>query len=106
MADAAAVATETPLRAARSCLDALALAREGVALVNRWVVSDVGAGAALLSGAVRAVLFNVDINLDNIATPAARDRYRAERDDLQTRATAIAEDVERTVRAALAPAAR
>ena len=104
MADAAAVATETPLRTARTAVEALGIARESVALVHRWVVSDVGAGAALLSGAVRAVLFNVDVNLDNIATAGARDGYRREREDLERRATALGQEIEAAVRAVLAPA--
>jgi len=103
MADAAVVATETPIRAARTCVEALEIARESVELVHRWVVSDVGAGALLLAGGARAVLFNVDVNLDNVPADA-RETYRRERQDLERQATGVAAEIETAVRAALAPA--
>lgn len=66
MADAALAATEVPLNAAQTVLEALDVARQAAAVADRGILSDVGAGAALLNGAVTAVLYNVDINLESV----------------------------------------
>src|SRR5262245_8861675 len=60
-------ATRTPLTAARTAVTALEIADESAGLAGPHVVSDVGAGAALLGAAVTAVLLNVDINLPGLA---------------------------------------
>jgi len=59
-------ATEAPLLAARHIIEALHLAKAAAPLAHSHVVSDVGAGAALLEGALKAVLFNVDVNLPSL----------------------------------------
>lgn len=66
MADAALAATEVPLNAAQSVLESLDVARQAAAIADRGILSDVGAGAALLNGGLTAVLYNVDINLKSI----------------------------------------
>ena len=43
-----------------------------VPLTHSHVVSDVGAGTALLEGALKAVLFNVDVNLPSLADAEMR----------------------------------
>lgn len=80
---AARVATEIPLNAARSCLDGLDLARRAVPLAGAHIVSDVAAGAILMHGALTAVLLNVDINLKSIKDEAARAGYAGDRQRLQ-----------------------
>ena len=66
-ADALAAAGEaaraTPLEIATQCVQALAEAEGTVTEVHAEVVSDIGAGAALLRGAIDAALLTVDINL-------------------------------------------
>ena len=66
LADAAAAGTETLLNAAQSTLEALSIAEQAAHAVQDNILSDVGAGGALLFGAVTAVLFTVDINLPGI----------------------------------------
>jgi formiminotetrahydrofolate cyclodeaminase len=75
-------ATEAPLAAARSCLAALIMAEEAATISSVRVVSDVGAGATLLGGAVSAVLLNVEINLPSIADPALKEEFSRAREEL------------------------
>jgi len=59
-------ATEAPLLAARHMVEGLRLADAAVSLTHAHVLSDVGAGAGLMEGALKAVLFNVDVNLPSL----------------------------------------
>lgn len=54
---------ETPLQAAGSAAHGLDLCAEAISLVPLSVASDLSAAEALLAGAVRAILFTVDVNL-------------------------------------------
>jgi formiminotetrahydrofolate cyclodeaminase len=87
---AASNALEAPLRAAELCLGALTLAREAIGAVHSGIASDVGAGAALIHGALTATLYNVDINLKSIEAPAHYSEASATRKDLQRRADELA----------------
>jgi formiminotetrahydrofolate cyclodeaminase len=60
-------ATEAPLAAARHIIAALGLAEQAAPLSHLHVVSDVGAGTGLLEGALKAILFNVDVNLPSLS---------------------------------------
>jgi len=82
-------ATRTPLAAARTSLAALEIADEASGLAGANVVSDVGAGAALLGGAVTAVLLNVDINLPGLADAALKESFAQERAQLAHRAASL-----------------
>lgn len=75
-------ATKVPLHAARTCLAALELSAKAASFSSVRVVSDVGAGVALLSGAVFAVLLNVDINVPSLADDALRTEFLRDRADL------------------------
>ncbi|HEX4595277.1 MAG TPA: cyclodeaminase/cyclohydrolase family protein [Bryobacteraceae bacterium] len=57
---------ETPLEAASSAAQGLDLCAEAMSLVPQSVVSDVGAAAEVLAGAVRAILLTVDVNLREV----------------------------------------
>ncbi len=94
---AALTASQVPLAAARHVLAALDLASEAAEASAGNVVSDVGAGAALLGGALRAGLLGVDINLAHVA-PERRPELEAGRQQLQARG----EQVERAVLARVA----
>ena len=83
-------ATRAPLAAARTSVAALEIADEAAGLAGTHVVSDVGAGVALLSGAVTAVLLNVDINLPSLADAALKESFAQERAQLAHRAVALA----------------
>lgn len=76
-------ATEVPLNAAQSALEGLDLARQAAHLCDQAIVSDVGAGAALLNGALTGALYNVDVNTRGMDDAAQRDSYRKSRDHLQ-----------------------
>lgn len=102
LAAAASGALEAPLRAAELCLEALALAREAVGVVHSGIASDVGAGGALLYGAVTATLYNVDINLRGIEEPVHRNEAIASRKDLQRRADELAYVIQKETTARLA----
>jgi formiminotetrahydrofolate cyclodeaminase len=90
LALASAHALEAPLRAAERCLDGLALARESIQMVHSGIASDVGAGAALLHGALTATLYNVDINLRGITDAAQHREALASRHELQRRGGELA----------------
>jgi formiminotetrahydrofolate cyclodeaminase len=76
-------ATRAPLAAAGSCVVALALAEKAATASSVRVVSDVGAGAALLGGAVSAVLLNVDINVPGVTDTGLKADFARQRAELQ-----------------------
>jgi formiminotetrahydrofolate cyclodeaminase len=82
-------ATETPLRAARSAVKAIELCGEAAKLARGDVAADVGGAAAILNGAVHAILNSVDANLRRIDDP----RLAAERRDVEERASRCIEQV-------------
>lgn len=84
---AALAATQAPLAAARDLLTALNLAETAATLAHRSIVSDVGAGAHLLTAALQATLLNVDINLSSLQEEA-----RAEALDERQRLAAQAQE--------------
>lgn len=86
MADAALAATEVPLNAAQTVLESLDVARQAAAFADHGILSDVGAGAAMLNGAATAVLYNVDINLKSIKDSDAAADFAKSRKHLATAA--------------------
>lgn len=100
--EAAAAATRAPLAAAGDAVAGLELAERAAALAKGSVVSDVGAGAALLGGAVAAVLLNVDINLPGLADAVLKEQFGRERAALAERASSLAADVLARVAARIA----
>ena len=93
---AASAATAAPLAAARDLLSALELAEQAAQLAHRSIVSDVGAGAHLLSAALQATLLNVDINLGSLPQEE-REAAQAERLELARRGLTLAEQVTQAV---------
>jgi formiminotetrahydrofolate cyclodeaminase len=75
-------ATNVPLAAARDTLAAIDTGTIAVRLVHKRVISDVGAGAAILGGAIAGVLLNVDINLTHLSDPELKQRFAVEREQL------------------------
>lgn len=86
--EATVAATEIPLNAAQTALEAIDLAAQAAPLAATRIVSDVGAGAAMLRGAVEAVLYAVDVNLRGLDDARKRADYARSRDRLM----AVAED--------------
>jgi formiminotetrahydrofolate cyclodeaminase len=95
-------ATQAPLLAAGHIVAALRIAQYAVPLSHLHVVSDVGAGAALLEGALKAVLYNVDINLPSLADAELQQRCRMERATLASDGIALAAEVLESVSGKLA----
>lgn len=83
---ATAAAAEVPLNAAQAALEGLDIARQAAPLAHKHIVSDVGAGAALLHGAIRASLMTVDANLPSLKDPDLVTEYRTSRDHLSAAA--------------------
>ena len=92
LAHAGEVARQTPLDIARSCVAALETARSLLPVTHAEVISDVGAGAALLRGALDAALLTLDINLRRLPDPE-RAEWQARRGDLARRGHADADAV-------------
>lgn len=92
--EATVSATEVPLNAAQSTLEALDLARQAAGVVHTNILSDVAAGAALLHAALTAVLYNVDVNLKGLRDDPNAADYARSRAHLQEaaerRRTAVA----------------
>lgn len=86
MEKAILAATHAPLAAARDTLDAIDLALKSAQVAHTQVISDVGAGATLLGGAIAGVLLNVDINLTSISDPKIKQKFAAERTQLAAQA--------------------
>jgi formiminotetrahydrofolate cyclodeaminase len=82
-------ATETPLRAARSAVRAIELCAEAAPLARGDVAADIGGAAAMLEGAVHAILTSVDANLRRIEDK----RFVAERRELGQRASCYGDQV-------------
>lgn len=98
LVDATRFAIEAPLSSAHDLIRGLQLAVRAAPLTHRNVVSDVGAGAHLMHGALQATLLNVDINVSSLPEdergPAceARDTLAREAAELHARATALVRD--------------
>ena len=86
-------ATEVPLEAARHMVEALQLAGKSAPLAHAHVVSDVGAGASLLEGALKAVCLNVDINLPSLGDAETQAACAKERVRLAQEGSEVAAEV-------------
>jgi len=78
-------ATSVPLAAARDTLAAIETAMVAAQISQTQVISDVGAGSALLGGAIAGVLLNVDINLPHISDPEIKQKFALEKEELANR---------------------
>jgi len=96
--EATIAATEVPLNAAQTALEGIDLANQAATLVATQIVSDVGAGAATLRGAVEAALYAVDVNLRGLDDSARRQVYADSRDRLLAAAEQRAGGIARLVR--------
>lgn len=94
-------ATQSPLDAGEKMVEALDLAVRSLAYAHKNVISDVGAGAAILWGSLIAVLLNVDINLPSIADIELRTTLNSKRAELKGRAELLYVQVQEGVQAAL-----
>jgi len=103
LAKAYEAAVEVPLNAAQTTLEGLDLARQAVHLCDPATVGNIGAGAALLNGALTAALYNVDCAVPNIQDTVLRNDYRTSRDHLQKVADARHDTIRRVLTSRLSP---
>ena len=94
-------ARAAPLGTAQACIEALEQAQACLEHVHPEVISDVGAGAALLRGALEAALLTLDINLRHLEAEEQA-RLRAQRGELSARGEALAAGVVQGTRGAIA----
>jgi formiminotetrahydrofolate cyclodeaminase len=90
-------ATEAPLLAARHMVAALRLAEMAPPLTHPHVISDVGAGTGLLEGALKAVLFNVDVNLPSLTDAELKAALAEERMTLAGEGAGLASGILGTI---------
>jgi len=86
-------ATETPLAAARSAVAAIELCAEAAGIARGAIAADIGGAAAILAGAVRAILCSVDANLRELPDQPFRLEAEAQRRALEETALRQAEKV-------------
>ena len=95
-------AIEVPLETMRRSVEVLRVARSAAEMGNANAVSDAGVSAYMSHAAVQGASLNVEINVMGLRDLEEGDRYRRECADLLREARAIAEDVDRQVRARIA----
>jgi formiminotetrahydrofolate cyclodeaminase len=86
-------AIDSPLNAARAAAGGIDLCLEAAGFTRGAIAADVGGAAALLAGAVRAILCTVDANLRALTDEALAGAAAAERRRLEELATGQAEKV-------------
>lgn len=87
-------AIEVPMEAARSAVRGLDLCAQTAGMVHGLTAADIGAAAALLSGAVRAMSLSVDFNIREMCSDRQfADAMNAERRELERDAVKHADAV-------------
>ena len=87
-------AIEVPMEAARAVVRGLGVCVEAAGIVKGLTAADIGAAAALLSGALQAMLLSVDFNLQYMrAREQFSLRITAERGELEREALLLADVV-------------
>jgi formiminotetrahydrofolate cyclodeaminase len=69
------VAADVPVSAAQDILATLSRARELAPFIHSNVISDIGAGAALLHGALEASFYTLQANIHTMKTASEKMRY-------------------------------
>lgn len=95
-------AAEAPVLALEDCLLALEAAERIRPLVSAGVLSDVGAGAALLFGGIEAALFTLDSNIRLMKDQARKEDFSDKREKFAARALAAWNSVSAGVERGLA----
>jgi formiminotetrahydrofolate cyclodeaminase len=94
LTDAIRKAIEVPMSAARSAVRGLGICGEAAGMVQGLTAADIGAAAALLFGAVQAMLLSVDFNIREMsADDRFSDAITAERRELERDTLRLAEAV-------------
>jgi methenyltetrahydrofolate cyclohydrolase len=94
---------EVPLKGARSAVRGLEACANALAMVHGLTAADLGIAAALLSGAVRAMLISVDFNIREMhPDKAPPEALTAERRELEFQALRRDDEITHAVTALLA----
>lgn len=93
MEQALLTACGAPMEILRACAEAIDLMAEYAAKGSRLALSDAGAGAALLKGALQAASLNIYINAKSLQDRTAADRLTAEADRLVAEYGAKADEI-------------
>ena len=93
MEQALLTACGAPMEILRACAEAIDLMAEYAAKGSRLALSDAGAGAALLKGALQAASLNIYINAKSLQDRAEADRLTAEADRLVAEYGAKADEI-------------
>jgi formiminotetrahydrofolate cyclodeaminase len=94
LTQAAESATDILLKAGQDMLSAIKLAEAIIEVTELNVVSDVGAGCAILDGALRALLYDIDSNLKDLQPDIAAE-FRNKRAAIQMEADALSIRIDR-----------
>jgi formiminotetrahydrofolate cyclodeaminase len=86
-------AIEVPLEAAAAASRGLELCAAATGLTPASIAPDLGSAAALLAGAVRAMLLSVDANVRELADPQYHGQAMAKRRDLGRTAQRLADSI-------------
>ena len=86
-------ACAVPLQIMEKCAEGIVLVEEYAAKGSRLALSDAGAGAALLKGALQAASLNIYINAKSLQDRAAADLLTAEADRLVAEYGAKADEI-------------
>jgi formiminotetrahydrofolate cyclodeaminase len=84
---AAVGATQVPLDTAKTCVELLGLAEEGIPFTSDNVQSDILSGSLLLQGGLSAVLLNVDANTELLDEDGIREQAIEKRQQLEQQAS-------------------
>lgn len=93
MEQALLTACGAPMKILRACAEAIDLMAEYAAKGSRLALSDAGAGAALLKGALQAASLNIYINAKSLQDRVEADRLTAEADRLVAEYGAKADEI-------------
>lgn len=93
MEQALLTACGAPMEILHACAEAIDLMAEYAAKGSRLALSDAGAGAALLKGALQAASLNIYINAKSLQDRAEADRLTAEADRLVAEYGAKADEI-------------
>ena len=96
-------AARVPLDTARAAAVVVGIARRATEAGNRNAVADAGVAALLADAAVRAAVYNVEINVNGLADPGRGTALLSEARQLEERARTDAAQAAAAVRRALTP---
>ena len=96
-------ATQTPMDAGKYILESLKVSKEALPFIKKSVISDIGAGTAMLFGALNGLLLNVDINLPSINDAAVNNQFRIGKEHMINSALNLYKEISKEVSDIITP---